>query len=104
MICLNCSSEFASERTDAKFCCASCRAKHWKSSKKEEPKKSYDNLSPEDLKLAMIKSMVEAKKMITTFNRLFQEFQEWQDDIIALQAKLDAAQQTKVDALDALFE
>lgn len=90
MICINCGKEFTPAKTNAKFCSASCRTKHWKAEKLTiSVRKTYDNLSVEELKKELLLQTIEAHKIIKSFDRLFKDFEVWQDNIIVITSKLE---------------
>ncbi len=43
--CIQCNKEFEPKRSDAKFCCSTCKAKHWENNKLELPQAQNNKLS-----------------------------------------------------------
>jgi hypothetical protein len=89
MICINCSKEFTPAKINTKFCSATCRTKHWKAEKLTLPRKTFDNLSHEELKKELLLRTIEAAKIIKTFDRLFKDFEVWQDEISVITSLLE---------------
>lgn len=89
MICQNCSKEFTPAKTNAKFCSSSCRVSHWKNSQTPVGRKTYDNFTKEELEKELINKVIEARGIINTFERLFREFDLWQDEFSKIEALLE---------------
>jgi hypothetical protein len=90
MLCIHCGIEFTPAKINTKFCTASCRTKHWKAEKLLiEPRKTYDNLSHEELKKELLLKTIDATKIIKSFDRLFKDFEVWQDHITVITSLLE---------------
>ena len=84
--CLQCNDEFNPESKEL-FCSMECRLKFWRTKTKGKKKGSTDE-HLEDLKLVVERSRAEAKNLAWHLNRVMHDYSDWEDRIVAIEARL----------------